>query len=410
MNIWDNILVALTALRTNVMRSILTTLGIVIGVGAVIMMVALGNGLQGMVVNQVNSLGTNLIVILPQADTRGGRALGQSGVLTERDAEAIEREISGVRYSSPQVRSAAQVVSGNENTTTSIIGTDNEYLIVSNWELASGRLFTEGEISGGAKVAIIGDTIRDELFGDVDPVGLEFRANGTPMTVIGLLESKGGGMGNDQDDTVVVPISTARRRIGGQVETAGPPDAVQAIWVSFQDNMDMERAVEDVEALLSRRYRVGEDDLKGFSAYSMEEQLRSAEEILGAFRVGLAGIASISLVVGGIGIMNIMLVSVTERTREIGLRMAVGARTRDIKLQFLVEAVVLCILGGLLGLLIGGGGALALRPLLPDWPITIGAGTVVLAIGVAAAVGLAFGLYPASRASKLNPIDALRHE
>ncbi|MGB3723250.1 MAG: FtsX-like permease family protein, partial [Pacificimonas sp.] len=214
----------------------------------------------------------------------------------------------------------------------------------------------------------------------------------------------------DQDDIVVVPLTTARRRISGGLQTAGPPDAVQVIFVAFREGSDMTRAKEDVEAVLRTRYRVGEDELQSFSAFSMEEQLRSAESILGAFSIGLAGIASISLVVGGIGIMNIMLVSVTERTREIGLRMAVGARSRDIRMQFLVEAVVLCVVGGLIGLAIGGGGALALRNVLEDWPITIGAGTVALALGVSAGVGLIFGLYPAARAAKLSPIDALRYE
>ncbi len=410
MNTLDNILIALTALRTNLMRSILTTLGIIIGVGAVILMVALGNGLQGLVVAQVNSLGSNLIIVLPQANARRGGPPSRDGVLTERDADAIQREIPAVLAASPRLTKSVKAVAGNENRTTQLAGADRDFVAVNNWEIVTGRNYTEAESRSGAKVALIGDTVREELFGDVDPVGLTFRANGTPLTVIGLLGEKGGGLGNDQDDIVVVPLTTARRRISGGLQTSGPPDSVQVIFVAFQEGTDMTRAKEDVENVLRARYRVGDDELQGFSAFSMEEQLQSAESILGAFSIGLAGIASISLVVGGIGIMNIMLVSVTERTREIGLRMAVGARSRDIRMQFLVEAVVLCIAGGLIGLVIGGGGALALRNVLEDWPISIGVGTVALAIGVSASVGLIFGLYPAARAAKLSPIDALRYE
>ncbi|MEM8825756.1 MAG: ABC transporter permease [Pseudomonadota bacterium] len=411
MNVLDNILIALTALRTNLMRSILTTLGIIIGVGAVILMVALGNGLQGLVVNQVNALGTNLLIVLPQAESaRRGGARSATGTLTERDAQAIEREVRGVVAASPQLTKSIQIIAGNENRPTTVTGADRDFVAVNNWDIVSGRNFTEAEARSGAKVAIIGDTIREDLFGAVDPVGLTFRANGTPMTVIGLLGAKGGGLGNDQDDIVVTPIATARRRISGGIDQAGPPDAVQVIFVSFAEGTDMSRAKADTEQLMRQRYRVDEEELADISVFSMEEQLRSAETILGGFRIGLAGVASISLVVGGIGIMNIMLVSVTERTREIGLRMAVGARRRDIRMQFLVEAIVLCILGGLIGLAIGGSGALALRGVLPDWPIAISPGMVALAIGVAAAVGLGFGLYPASRAAKLSPIDALRYE
>ncbi|MBV7255832.1 ABC transporter permease [Pacificimonas sp. WHA3] len=408
MNTFDNIIIALTALRTNLMRSILTTLGIIIGVSAVILMVALGNGLQGLVINQVNSLGSNLIIVIPDSD--GGRRSSQDGVLTERDADAIQREIPEVSAASPRLSKSVKVVAGNQNRSTQLAGADPDFVAVNNWDIVTGRNFTVAEARSGAKVALIGDTVREELFGDVDPVGLTFRANGTPLMVIGLLGAKGGGLGNDQDDLIVVPLTTARRRISGGLQTAGPPDAVQVIFVAFQEGSDMNRAKEDVENVLRSRYRIDEDELPSFSAFSMEEQLRSAESILGAFKIGLAGVAAISLVVGGIGIMNIMLVSVTERTREIGLRMAVGARTRDIRLQFLVEAIVLCVIGGLIGLAIGGGGALAMRNVLPDWPITIGAGTVALAIGVSAAVGLGFGLYPANRAAKLIPIDALRHE
>jgi putative ABC transport system permease protein len=406
-DLFENIRVALTALRTNLLRSILTTLGIVIGVAAVILMMALGNAAREQVIGEIESFGSNVLVLIPQADTRGGGRV-QRAFLTERDARALQRQVQGIDLVSPQVRTSVQVVFETNNNSTTLIGANTEYLELSDWNVVSGRMFTAAEVNTAAKVAVIGDRIRENLFGDVDPVGSIIRVNKTPLLIIGLLEPKGGGgLGPDQDDVVLAPITTARRRVG--VRSPGPPDSVQSIQIRVEERDELARVMEDVTELMRARRNIGATDLQDFRIFSPQELAESLGRVLGIFALVLAGIASISLLVGGIGIMNIMLVSVTERTREIGLRMALGARPRDIQRQFLVESVVLCLIGGALGLALGAGGA-ALAAQLMDAPATVGLGTMAMAVGVSALIGVGFGYFPARRAAKLNPIEALRHE
>jgi putative ABC transport system permease protein len=406
-DIFENIRVALTALRTNLLRSILTTLGIVIGVAAVILMMALGNAAREQVVGEIESFGSNVLVLIPQADTRGGGRV-QRAFLTERDARALQRQVQGIDLVSPQVRTSVQVVFETNSNSTTLIGASTEYLELSDWGLTSGRMYTAAEVNTAAKVAVIGDRIRENLFGDVDPVGSIIRVNKTPLLIIGLLEPKGGGgLGPDQDDVVLAPITTARRRVG--VRSPGPPDSVQSIQIRVEERDELARVMEDITELMRARRNIGATDLQDFRIFSPQELAESLGRVLGIFALVLAGIASISLLVGGIGIMNIMLVSVTERTREIGLRMALGARPRDIQRQFLVESVVLCLIGGGIGLALGAGGA-ALAARLMETPATVGLGTMAMAVGVSALIGVGFGYFPAKRAAKLNPIEALRHE
>jgi putative ABC transport system permease protein len=406
-NLWENIRVALTALRTNTMRSILTTLGIVIGVAAVIIMVALGNAARQLVVADIESFGTNNIVVGPPPQMHGARA-SATYQLTERDGRAIQASVPGVDMVVPQVRATVSAIYENQNSTTTLIGSTPDYARIADWDLVSGRMYSDTEMAGAAKVAVVGDKIREDLFGDVDPVGMTIRVNRTPLLIIGLLEKKGqGGLGPDLDDVVLVPINTARRRMGGLVQ--GPPDAIQSMQIRFASTDELARGIEDITTLMRKRSNTQEGDLDPFRIFSPEELLQSVGRVLGIFQLVLAGIASISLLVGGIGIMNIMLVSVTERTREIGLRMAMGARPRDVQRQFLIEAIVLCVIGGLIGLTLGLLATFGMRAGL-DWPAAVSIGTAMLAVTVSAIIGVAFGFFPARKASRMNPIEALRHE
>ncbi|HEU4646363.1 MAG TPA: ABC transporter permease, partial [Burkholderiales bacterium] len=351
--------IALRALAVNKLRSGLTMLGIIIGVAAVIVMVAVGAGAQARVEEQIRALGSNLLLILSGARTQGGvrLAVGSSYTLSEDDALAINREIQEAT-AAPALRGGAQVIWGNGNWSTQIYGTTPEYLAVREWRLASGRIFEPAEMSGAGKVCIVGQTVVRELFGGDDPVGQVVRIKRVPFTVIGVLENKGQSMmGSDQDDIILIPIATARSRVLGAANLA-KQRAVSTIWVKVADGYDTQAAETQVRALLRQRHRLqpgAEDD---FSLRNLAEVMAAQEASSRVLALLLAAVASVSLVVGGIGIMNIMLVSVTERTREIGLRMAVGARTRDILGQFLVEAVTLSLIGGLAGVLLGVGGAL----------------------------------------------------
>jgi putative ABC transport system permease protein len=398
------------ALTGNPLRSILTMLGIIIGVAAVITMIAIGRGAQARVEEQIKQLGTNVLLILAGTVTQGGVRLGaQTGqALTEDDAKAIALEVPEVQAAAPSMRTGHQVVAANANWATTIQGSNADYLVVRDWPLADGRNFEPGEDAGAAKVALIGQTVARELFGDADPIDQVIRVKRVPLVVIGVLERKGqNAMGNDQDDIVVVPISTFRHRIQGS--GGGRLKRVWSISAKVRDGASMAAAEDGIRELLRQRHRLqpgAEDD---FSLRNLTETLQVQEESSRVMTLLLAAVAGVSLVVGGIGIMNIMLVSVTERTREIGLRMAVGARGRDILAQFLIEAVCLALIGGAIGIVLGLSSTWSVAAF-AGWPVATSVDSVLLAAGFAAAVGVFFGFYPARRAAALWPIQALRHE
>jgi putative ABC transport system permease protein len=402
--------VAMRALAVNKLRSVLTMLGIIIGVAAVIVMIAVGAGAQQRVQEQISSLGSNLLLILSGTTTAGGVRMGFGSNLTisEDDAAAISREIPQT-MSAPALRGTAQLIWGNTNWSTVIFGVTPEYLEVRQWELAAGRVFDASDLAGATKVCLIGQTVARQLFGGGDPIGQVIRVRRVPFTVIGVLEGKGQSMmGTDQDDLVLMPITTARKRVLGATNLA-KQRSVGTIWVKVAGGYDMKAAEEQVRALLRQRHRLqpGQDD--DFSLRNLEEVAATQEASSRVLALLLAAVASVSLVVGGIGIMNIMLVSVTERTREIGLRMAVGARTRDILGQFLVEAITLSLIGGLAGVTIGIGAAIAIAEV-AGWRIMLAPESVLLAVAFAFAIGVFFGFYPARKAARLNPVEALRFE
>jgi putative ABC transport system permease protein len=410
MNFTAAIRSALRALSTNALRSLLTMLGIIIGVAAVITMIAIGTGAQQRVEEQIKALGSNIMMILPGTVTQGGVRLGaQSGqALTEDDAKAIALEVPEVQATAPSMRNGMQAVVGNVNWATSVQGSSADFLVVRDWPLAEGRNFDAAEENGAAKVAILGQTVVRELFGDADPIDKVIRVNRIPLTVIGVLDRKGqNATGQDQDDIVVVPISTFRNRLQGS--GGGRLKRVWSISVKVRDGQSMQAAEEGIRELLRQRHRLqpgAEDD---FTVRNLTEMLAAQEESTRVMTLLLAAVAGVSLVVGGIGIMNIMLVSVTERTREIGLRMAVGARSRDILGQFLIEAVALSLVGGAIGIVLGAAATWAVGSF-AGWQVVMSGQAIALAVGFAAAVGVFFGFYPARRAAALLPIQALRHE
>jgi putative ABC transport system permease protein len=402
--------VAMRALAVNKLRSALTMLGIIIGVAAVIVMIAVGAGAQARVEEQIRSLGSNLLLILSGTTTAGGVRMGFGSNLTisEDDAAAISRDIPEA-LAAPALRGTAQIVWGNQNWSTVIFGVTPEYLEVRQWELAAGMAFDVSDMAGAAKVCLIGQTVARQLFGGVNPIGQQIRVRRVPFTVVGVLEGKGQSMmGTDQDDLVLMPISTARKRVLGASNLA-KQRSVSTIWVKVRDGYDMKAGEEQVRSLLRQRHRLqpGQDD--DFSLRNLEEVAATQEASSRVLALLLAAVASVSLVVGGIGIMNIMLVSVTERTREIGLRMAVGARTRDILGQFLVEAVTLSLIGGLVGVALGVAAAFGVAQL-AGWRIVLAPEAVLLAVAFAFAIGVFFGFYPARKAARLNPVEALRFE
>ena len=402
---------ALRALSANALRSVLTMLGIIIGVAAVIAMIAVGQGATQRVQEQMKGLGSNIMLVLPGGVSQAGVRLGAQTRqrLTEEDAQAIALEIPEVQVAAPTSRTTGQLVWGNSNWGSTIIGVNNDFLEARDWPLQSGRMFDAAELAGSAKVAWVGATVVRELLGDQDAVDQVIRVRGIPITVIGVLSPKGqNSMGQDQDDVVMIPIGTLRNRIWGGDATSRLK-RVGAISVKVRDGQDMKEVESSIQDLLRQRFKVqaGADD--PFTVRNLTEILQAQEESSRVMTLLLAAVAGISLVIGGIGIMNIMLVSVTERTREIGLRMAVGARGRDILTQFLIEAVTLSLIGGAIGVLLGAlttwtVGAFA------GWDVSLSWASVVLAVGFSGLVGVFFGFYPAQRAAKMLPIQALRYE
>ena len=410
MNLATALLSALRALSTNWLRSMLTMLGIIIGVAAVITMIAIGGGARARVEEQIKALGTNIMLVLPGAMTSGGVRLGaQTGqTLTQEDALAIAAEVPEVQAAAASLRSSTQVVAGNTNWSTAVMGTTGEYLEVRDWPIEAGRNIDDADLAGSAKVVLLGQTVARELFGDADPIDQTVRVRKLPLQVIGVLSRKGqSSMGSDQDDVILVPLSTYRNRIEGM--SAGRIKRVGAISVKVRDGQSMSDAGDKIGVLLRQRHRLASGADDDFRLRNLTEMLQAREESSRVMSMLLAAVAGVSLVVGGIGIMNIMLVSVTERTREIGLRMAVGARARDILGQFLIEAVTLSRVGGAIGIVIGLCATWAIGSL-AGWQVVLAGESILLAVGFSAAVGVFFGYYPARRAAALLPIDALRHE
>jgi putative ABC transport system permease protein len=402
--------IALAALRVNMLRSALTMLGIIIGVGAVIAMTAIGAGAQARVEEQIQALGSNLIIVLPGNITSGGVRMGSGAqmTLTEDDAIALPREIPAIEVAAPQLRGSGQIVAGNSNWSTQILGVTPDYLVAREWNVASGKPFSPTDVDSAAKVVLIGQTVAASLFGEADPVGETIRVRNVPHEVVGLLARKGQSMmGQDQDDVVLIPITTARKRVlgGAQVRSRN----VASIMVKVREGASVAEAEREMRELIRQRHRLQANQEDDFFLRNLQEILAAQEASSKVLTILLAAIASVSLVVGGIGIMNIMLVSVTERTREIGLRMAVGARGGDILKQFLVEAVTLSLIGGLIGILLGVAASFAVGHF-AGWRTEVAWSSVLTAFGFAAAIGVFFGFYPARKASRLAPIDALRHE
>jgi putative ABC transport system permease protein len=402
--------IALRALRVNKLRSALTMLGIVIGVGAVITMVSVGAGAQARVAEQIASLGSNMIIVLSGSMTQSGVRIGSGSQLTitDDDAWAIQQEIPLVEAAAPSVRGTGQVVYGNLNWGTVLQGVTPEYFTAREWGIADGRPITREDVDGSSKIAIIGQTVAYNLFGDGDPLNQVIRIQKVPFTVAGVLERKGQNTwGQDQDDVILIPMSTAKNKVlGGRQAKA---KSVGAISVRVRDASMMKQAEEEIRQLLRQRHRLQPYQDDDFWLRNLSEVLQSQEAASQVLTLLLGAIASVSLLVGGIGIMNIMLVSVTERTREIGLRMAVGARGRDILTQFLVEAVTLSLIGGLMGVVLGLLGSWGMAHF-AEWRILVDTEAVMMAFGFAAGVGIFFGFYPARKAAGLNPIEALRYE
>ena len=405
LQIWQTTLIALRALRRNKMRSMLTALGIIIGVASVVAMVAVGNGAQARITSQVSALGQNLLTVFAGSKKSGGvnSGLGSASAITLADAEAIQREVPDVAAVSPEVSVTAQAIANGRNWSTTVVGESPDYLIIRDWKLAAGSMFNDSDIRSAAKIAVIGSKTANELFGPLNPVGQSVRIGNIPFTIIGLLESKGAGMGGaNQDDRILIPYTTAMKRITGD-------RYLRSVNVEIRSADRMEIAQQQITSLLRQRHRLTSDQSDDFNIFNQKEIADTVNSISKIITLLLGSIAGISLVVGGIGIMNIMLVSVTERTREIGIRIAVGAEPGDIRLQFLIEAVTLSLLGGLIGVLCGVG-ASHLVGMFADFKAVVSSGSIILAFGVSSVIGIFFGFYPAHKAAALDPIVALRYE
>ena len=400
--------IALRALRVNKMRSALTMLGIIIGVSAVIAMIAVGSGAKARIAEQIASMGSNLLMVQSGSSTSGGIRMGSGTVptLTTDDAKAILTDVPSVKYVAPNLSGIAQVVYGNQNWSTGITGTTPEMLDIREWPIDAGRSFTQQELDGTARVCLLGMTVVQNLFGGIDPIGQIVRIKNVPFIVVGVLSSKGQSTwGQDQDDTVIVPLSTAQKRLFGMQF----PGMVRGISVQAKGPELMKDAENQINALLRQRHRIQPNQDNDFTVRNLTEIMATAEQSASVMSLLLGAIASISLIVGGIGIMNIMLVSVTERTREIGIRIAVGAKSKDILLQFLIESLVLSLIGGILGIAIGIAGTYILSSF-TKWPTLLSIQAIFLAFFFSGSIGVFFGFYPARKASLLDPIEALRYE
>ncbi len=398
-------LTALRALQRNKLRSSLTALGIIIGVFAVVAMVALGNGARAQIESQVAGLGQNMLMVFAGSTRSGGvrGGMGTAAAITLEDAEALRREIPDVAASSPEVTATAQAIANGRNWSTTIAGEAPEYLIIRDWSMASGSMFTDREVHSAAKVAVLGDKTAHELFGVLDPVGQTVRINNMPFVIIGVLASKGAGVGGqNQDDRVVIPFTTAMKRITGD-------KYLRSVYLEIGEAKRIPIAQDQITRLLRQRHRLLAGQNDDFNIFNQQEIADTVNTVTSTLTLLLGAIAGLSLVVGGIGIMNIMLVSVTERTREIGIRIAVGAQPGDIRVQFLIEAITLSLLGGLVGVLMGVGTTQLIAATSSFKPI-VTLGSILLAFTVSFCIGVFFGFYPARRASLMDPIDALRYE
>jgi len=399
----NTLLLALRSIRRNLMRSFLTILGIVIGVAAVITMVTVGNGATLAVQNQISSLGTNLLMIRPGQRLGPGMGSITAPAFRESDAEAIATQIGGAQAVAPEARASATVVAGGKNWTTTVTGSTNLWLETGNWRIAAGREFTPEELRGGAAVCVIGETIHRELFAGRPPLGEQMRVKDFSCQVIGLLASKGQGMmGNDQDDLVLVPLATLQRRVTGNTR-------VSVLLVSMRDGSDPARVKAGLRELLRERRKLSTIDDDNFNILDTQQLADTLSGTTKVMTMLLGAVAAVSLLVGGIGIMNIMLVSVTERTREIGLRLAIGALEREVLLQFLIEAVVLAAFGGLVGVVLAAAASIGLARLM-EVPFLFNPGVNLVSFVFSAAIGVIFGYFPARRAARMDPIEALRHE
>ncbi|MCK9418006.1 MAG: ABC transporter permease [Nitrospirae bacterium] len=407
-NIPSTFKISFRALRVNKMRSALTMLGIIIGVGAVIAMVAIGTGASRKIAEQMASMGSNLLIVIPGAMTSGGVRMGAGtqSTLTLGDAEAIQKECPAVSDVAPNLNGVAQVVFGHLNWSTGIIGTTPSYLIVRDWSMTAGRSFSAQDVKSATKVCLLGQIVVDNLFGEQNPVGQTIRIMNVPFTVVGILSPKGqDARGHDQDDAVLVPVTTAQKKLFGTQF----PGMVRNITVKAMSAEVLSDAERQITALLKQRHRIGPKQDNDFTVRNLTQMMEAREESSKVMTLLLAAIASVSLLVGGIGIMNIMLVSVTERTREIGIRMAIGARTWDIRLQFIIEALTLSLIGGIIGIIAGVSTAMILSSV-SGWPTVVSVPSILLAFSFSGFIGIFFGFYPAYKASLLNPIDALRYE
>lgn len=400
----NTLLLALRSIRRNLLRSFLTILGIVIGVSAVITMVTLGNGATQAVQNQISSLGSNLLMVLP-GQRMGAPGIGSTGApsFKEADADAIATQIGGIQTVAPQARASVTVIANGQNWSTSITGTTNEYFKTNNWKLASGRKFTDDELKAGAAVCVIGETVRRELFGSGSALNERVRVKQFSCDVIGILASKGqSAMGNDQDDIVLLPLHTVQRRVTGN-------QMVNTLLVSMKDGSDSERVKASLTKLMRERRKLAESEDDNFNVLDTKQLADTLSGTTKVMTTLLGAVAAVSLLVGGIGIMNIMLVSVTERTREIGVRLAIGALEHEVLLQFLIEAVVLAALGGLIGIVLAAGTSLVLANAM-QVPFLFNPAINLLSFIFSAGIGVVFGFFPARRAAQLDPIEALRHE
>jgi len=399
----NTLMLALRSIRRNLLRSFLTILGIVIGVSAVITMVTLGQGATLAVQNQISGLGTNLLQVRPGQRMGPGSGGVSAPAFKELDADAIATQIAGIAAVAPEARTASTLVANGRNWNSSVIGSTNAWLVTGNWKLAGGRTFSDDEMRAGAAVCLIGETVRRELYGSRDAIGDRLRVKQISCEVIGVLQSKGqGAFGNDQDDVVLVPIKTLQRRITGNTR-------VNTLLVSMQDGSDPARVTASLTQLLRERRKLADSDEDNFNVLDTKQLADTLSGTTQVMTMLLGAVAAVSLLVGGIGIMNIMLVSVTERTREIGLRLAIGALEREVLLQFLIEAVVLACLGGLIGIVLATVASLALASVM-NLPYLFNPGVNLLSFLFSAGIGVLFGYFPARRAARMDPIEALRHE